>query len=215
MLGPESPLCHLGATQVGVCAERQAWLGRERSILGQTQEWGVLLGGEAMEWAWEAGVPGSPQESVVLPEGRRPRPEEKSRVGLGPASPGTLTSAPRCCCGSRAGSSWSSTGPGDAPRPCSARTLACTPASPASASAASSCRGCRRGREGFRPGLQGWRETGGLLQVLGRGVGKVGPQGNLPAPGVILSASPCNLCLNTPRDKKLTICSGHLNLSVF
>lgn len=59
VLGAESPLYHLGATQVGVCAEGQAPLEWERSILGQTQDLVVLLGGGEMERVWVAGVPGT------------------------------------------------------------------------------------------------------------------------------------------------------------
>lgn len=62
VLGAESPLCHLGATQVGVCAEAQAQLERERSILGQTQDLVVLLGGWEMEWVWVTGALGTPGE---------------------------------------------------------------------------------------------------------------------------------------------------------
>lgn len=40
MLGAESPLCHLGTTQVGLCGEGLAWLERERRIWGQTQDLG-------------------------------------------------------------------------------------------------------------------------------------------------------------------------------
>lgn len=71
VLGAESPLCHLGTTQVGgwVCAEGQAWLERERRIWGQTQGVVVLLGGGEMGWKGGAPPPAPPAPAHTPPPG--------------------------------------------------------------------------------------------------------------------------------------------------
>lgn len=145
VLAAESPLCHLGATQVGgVCLQR----GREGWQAGEAF-WDPLR----IWWSFQVvgrrsglGVPGTPGERVAWKEAEASGEGQvvpTHTVGLPPAH----TSAPRYCCGSRAGSSWSSAGPC---RPC---TEASASASPTSASA--SCHGCRLMCAGSRPGVQG------------------------------------------------------------
>lgn len=62
VLGAKSPLCHLGATQVGVCVQgdRQGWKGRGAfwDKQGPTQDLVVLLGDGEIERGRAACVPG-------------------------------------------------------------------------------------------------------------------------------------------------------------
>lgn len=97
-------------------------------------------------------------------------------LGLPPAH----VSAPRSCCRSLAGGSWSSISPSVAPRRCSPCTAASGPTSPASASA--SCHGFRLVCGDSRPGSHGQGEALSLLKVVGQGRGDIGLKASQPAP---------------------------------
>lgn len=83
---------------MGVCAEGQAQLERERSILGQTQDLVVLLGAGEMERVWVAGVQ-APQENRLLFSWKEGGRGLRRKARWAPA-PGTHTwpaSGPRLC----------------------------------------------------------------------------------------------------------------------